>query len=354
MAPDPQLCTVGTKTWAENERTTSIVFVNTINQHVTNVQEDFETKAHSQKAYAVSQDVPWSEAEFRNDKSIVYLRYAQHSISIFTMNLGMSCTLPPTPRDTSISTQVCMQISASLAIFSTDFAELRGQICSLRLLSMVTGVQVDNFEIVSLAEKGPAVMRLFLFHIHIVNLNTSYQNRHVIRLDMHLSNPLSSICLCLQAMFLQLIETWTDFLSGNKIAILGATVHFAIKTRSWRLLDVDRNAIVAMPQRCSHDRNWNQTYKFFVRFQDIINNKDSMLDFSSNKGLFSRMCVVSARYNQAVNFSRNEANTLLALDQLLASPLRSASRDSLASGGPTPIEIRQPYSHESEAIMLYR
>jgi len=75
--------------------------------------------------------------------------------------------------------------------------------------------------------------------------------------------------------------------------------------------------------------DWNQTAKFFVRSQDAVQNGDSMLAFSANTGLFSRMCVISTRYARAAYCSMNETGMLHAMDRLFGMPLRTASNGSI-------------------------
>ena len=77
ISADAEICLIASQTWAQGQRTASKIFVDTIEQHASHVREDFEINFNSRKAYMVAQDVPWSEAEFQNDKSISYLRYAQ-------------------------------------------------------------------------------------------------------------------------------------------------------------------------------------------------------------------------------------------------------------------------------------
>jgi len=77
VASDPQLCKMASETWAQRQKSASLAFQDSIATHASIARENFAINPSSRKAFVVAQDVPWSEAEFRNDKSLTYLRYPQ-------------------------------------------------------------------------------------------------------------------------------------------------------------------------------------------------------------------------------------------------------------------------------------
>jgi len=77
VASDEQMCTLASGSWAVQQRTASLSFVQSLRTHTARVRENYHINTKSRKAYVVSQDVPWSEAEFENDPSLSYLQYPQ-------------------------------------------------------------------------------------------------------------------------------------------------------------------------------------------------------------------------------------------------------------------------------------
>jgi len=51
--------------------------VQALRTHTARVRDNYHINEKSRKAFVVSQDVPWSEAEFPNDLSLSYLQYPQ-------------------------------------------------------------------------------------------------------------------------------------------------------------------------------------------------------------------------------------------------------------------------------------
>ena len=253
--------------------------------------------------------------------------YVQHSISIFAVRMGMVETLQATPREGCITLRVSMHVSTELELFGDAFVGRRRQIYSL--LSTVTGVDFSDIELQSVETASAARMRVFTVEMYVVNLKTAYHNRYVIRLGAHFSNPTSNVRLRMQDMFSQLTQTWGGLAAGHELAILKATVHFPTRAQRRRLLRVLHASHPALPRRRVQGTDWNQTAKFFVRSQDPVDNGDSMLAFSATTGLFSRMCVISARYDRAAYCSMNETAMLHAMDRLFDIPLRTASNGSI-------------------------
>jgi len=77
IPPDPTLCESASQSWAQAQRAESMAFVTDMDTHTANVRQAFGIVSDAQMAFMVSQDVPWSEAEFRNDKSLSLLQYPQ-------------------------------------------------------------------------------------------------------------------------------------------------------------------------------------------------------------------------------------------------------------------------------------
>ena len=77
IPPDPTLCESASQSWAQAQRAESMAFVTDMDTHAANVRQAFGIVSDAQMAFMVSQDVPWSEAEFRNDKSLSLLQYPQ-------------------------------------------------------------------------------------------------------------------------------------------------------------------------------------------------------------------------------------------------------------------------------------
>ena len=77
VASDEQMCTLASGSWAVQQCTASLSFVQALRTHTARVRENYHINTKSRKAYVVSQDVPWSEAEFENDPSLSYLQYPQ-------------------------------------------------------------------------------------------------------------------------------------------------------------------------------------------------------------------------------------------------------------------------------------
>jgi len=82
IAPDADVNGLASATWAQAQRTASMSFVDAMRTHATSVRDKFRINAKTRKAYVVSQDVPWSEAEFRNDPSLSLLQYPQVRVSV--------------------------------------------------------------------------------------------------------------------------------------------------------------------------------------------------------------------------------------------------------------------------------
>jgi len=88
VAPDEQMGTLAAGSWAAQQRTASLSFVQALRTHTTRVRDHYHINAKSRKAFVVSQDVPWSEAEFANDPSLSYLQYPQ---VCFTAHFSVFC-----------------------------------------------------------------------------------------------------------------------------------------------------------------------------------------------------------------------------------------------------------------------
>jgi len=114
---DPDLCSNTAATWAQRQRSPSRVFVQNMVTHANSVRQHFGIDCTSRKSYVISHDVPWSEAEFRNNRAMSRLQYPQHSISIFAVQLGREKTESQQGLVKSVMLLVSMQISADLAIF---------------------------------------------------------------------------------------------------------------------------------------------------------------------------------------------------------------------------------------------
>ena len=77
VASDAQMCTLASESWAAQQRTASVLFVQALRTHTSRVRDNYHINAKSSKAFVVSQDVPWSDSEFANDPSLSYLQYLQ-------------------------------------------------------------------------------------------------------------------------------------------------------------------------------------------------------------------------------------------------------------------------------------
>jgi hypothetical protein len=77
IAPDADVNGFASETWAQAQRTASVSFVDAVRTHTGTVRNNFHINAKSRQAFVVSQDVPWSEDEFRNDPSLSHLQYPQ-------------------------------------------------------------------------------------------------------------------------------------------------------------------------------------------------------------------------------------------------------------------------------------
>jgi hypothetical protein len=92
---DPTLCGSASHSWAQAQRAESVAFVNDMNTHAANVRRAFGVVSDAQMAFIISQDVPWSEAEFRNDQSISLLQYPQVLLdALCVLALGALPALP--------------------------------------------------------------------------------------------------------------------------------------------------------------------------------------------------------------------------------------------------------------------
>jgi len=81
IAPDADVNAFASATWAQAQRTASVSFVDDVRTHTGSVRDHFHINSKTRQAFVVSQDVPWSEDEFRNDPSLSHLQYPQVQIS---------------------------------------------------------------------------------------------------------------------------------------------------------------------------------------------------------------------------------------------------------------------------------
>ena len=220
-----------------------------------------------------------------------------------------------------ITLTLSVHVSKNLVIFGDSAVNRRLQISNM--LSGVIGVKADNINVQALAppDAGLSLMLIDIV-VTIPFYKSSYQEQRVRRLTLSLSRPETAVRTRVDSMFAQMIQSWSpDFVSGNKFVVFGASVIFphtvSGMTGNRRLLGT-----TAPPPR---DDTWNQTSQFFVRSYDAIDNSDSMLAFASENGLFSRMCIFSARYSLASYCTLSEQDNLKIIQTLLSEPLREAS-----------------------------
>jgi len=322
IASDRELCRLGAASWAQRQRTSSRAFVDNIATHASNVRERFRVDASLRKSYVISHDIPWSEAEFRNDAGLSYLQYPQHSISIFAVTVAVSTPAAPLADRESIALFVSMQVSASLAFFAERTAGGREQVC--QIVSFVTGVRVNGIEIEQGDEEIGAEMREFVLVLRIPYYNSPQQNWHVQRLSAHLSNPTTQITLRLHAMLQERIKTWPSYTPGSRLEIVRAMAHFTSDVYNRRLLATPAT------RRSAADTAHNQTTSFLVRSYDAIENSDSMLSFWSVAGHSSRMLVLTVRYSLASYCFIDEIGNMQAIEQQLAPAILSASNYTIA------------------------
>ena len=74
---DEQINNFASGSWAQSQRTASLSFVQAIRAHSNQIRNRYHVNTKNRKAFVVSQDVPWSEAEFVNDPTLSYLQYPQ-------------------------------------------------------------------------------------------------------------------------------------------------------------------------------------------------------------------------------------------------------------------------------------
>ena len=330
--PDEEICNLASETWAQAQRTASMSSVHAVSTHANRVRGNYSIDAKTRQAFLISQDVPWSEAEFINDASLSYLQYPQHSISIFSVNLHIADHTRPVSAQ-RITLSISTRLSENLALFSNYDAQVRiVRIQQVRsVISTVTGVHIDNIEL-----RPDITHTLLAIVLSIPHHKSPYQEQRVRRLGEHLLRPGTNVRVRVEAMFAQVIETWLpDYQIGSEFAILGATVQVhdtpagtpSPSMHRRRLLEesLPTTAPVSASTRRTEKLSWNHTSTFFVRSYDQTQNSDTMLDFSSTGGLFSRMCVISFRYSLALYGLQNEAQNLQAIDTRLTGPLRLAS-----------------------------
>jgi hypothetical protein len=277
--------------------------------------------ASLRKSYVISHNIPWSEAEFRNETALSYLQYPQHSISIFAVNIGVPTAPAPLLYAENIALLVSMRVSASLAFFAQAAASHREQVC--QIMSFVTGVRVDGIEIQLRDAEIGAEMSEFMLVLRIPYHNSPYQDWHVHRLSAHFSSPTTQIRLRLHAMLQESMEAWAIYTPGSRLEIVGAIAQFPSGLYNRRLL-------VAPATRRTADTASNQTTSFFVRSYDAIENSDSMLSFWSIPGNFSRMLVFTVRYSLASYCFVDEIDNIQGIEQRLAPAIRSASNYTVA------------------------
>jgi len=336
IATDPDLCNNVAETWAQYQQNPSRKFVRDIATHASNVRRHFRVDEISRKAYVISHDVPWSQAELDNNEAFSRLQYPQHSISIFAIKLDMQTSVSPAPNIQNILLYISMRISVDLAFFSETAMSNRAQICGI--LSSVTGVHANNIEILP-GEYIGATMMQFILVLHIPWIRSSYQNRYVRQLTTHLSNPKTHISMRLQAMFDQRIASWALHTTNSSLEIVQVQADFPNDIHSRRLLSTpDINVSSSTPSHgpprvspSSQSNTKNEATKFFVRSYDRIENSDSMLAFWSTAGQFSRMVVFTLRYSLTAYCFMDELQNLKAIDKVLAVAIDSASNSSVAS-----------------------
>ena len=329
IAVDPDLCTNTAGTWAQHQRLSSRGFVESIRAHANSVRQRFDIDGTSRKSYVISHDIPWSEAEFRNNKAISHLQYPQHSISMFAFKLGLTGPTLPLPRDNSVMLAVSMKISTDLAFFSEHTVQNRAQICGI--MAAVTGVDSGNIEIIPGETDVTRGMVEFMLVLRFPWARSPFQTLHVRRLGVHFSSPQTKIRLRVQAMFDVVVPTWTLYRTNSSLQIVHAIANFpddvpGVPHR--RLLStVEQTASRAIPAIVS--AQGNQTTKFFVRSYDAVENSDNMLDFWSTDGQFSRMLVFTLRYDLDTYCVVEELKTLQDMERLLSPAIRLASNQTV-------------------------
>ena len=326
IAVDPDLCTSTAGTWAEHQRLPSRGFVQSISAHADSVRQRFDIDGASRKSYVISHDIPWSEAEFRNNRAISHLQYPQHSISMFAFKLGLTGPALPLPRDKSVMLAVSMQISADLAFFSEHTVQNRAQICGI--MAAVTGVDIGNIEILPGETNVTRGMVEFMLVLRFPWARSPFQTLHVRRLSAHFSSPQTKIRLRVQAMFDAVMQTWTLYRTNSSLHIVQAIANFPDDMPGRRLLStMEQTASRAIPASVS--AQGNQTTKFFVRSYDAVENSDNMLDFWSTDGQFSRMLVFTLRYSLSTYCVIEELQTLQDIEHLLGPAIRLASNQTV-------------------------
>jgi len=329
IAVDPDLCTNTAGTWAQHQRVPSRGFVESIRAHANSVRQRFDIDGTSRKSYVISHDIPWSEAEFRNNRAISHLQYPQHSISMFAFKLGLNGPPLPLPRDKSVMLAVSMQISADLAFFSEHAVQNRAQVCGI--MAAVTGVDIDNIEILPGETNVTRGVVEFMLVLRFPWTQSPFQTLHVRRLGAHFSRPQTEIRLRAQAMFDVVVQTWTLHRTNSSLQIVQAIAKFPDDVpgvpRRRLLGTVGKTASSAMPATAS--THGNQTTKFFVRSYDAVENSDTMLDFWSTDGQFSRMLVFTLRYDLHTYCVIEELQTLQDIEHLLSPAIRLASNQTV-------------------------
>ena len=86
---DEQINNFALGSWAQNQRTASLSFVQAIRAHSNQIRNRYHVNTKNRKAFVVSQDVPWSEAEFVNNPTLSYLQYPQ----VFAAKMKFAQTL---------------------------------------------------------------------------------------------------------------------------------------------------------------------------------------------------------------------------------------------------------------------
>ena len=322
IAADTELCRLGAVTWAQRQRTSSHAFVDSMGTHANRVRERFRIDGSLRKSYVISHDIPWSEAEFRNDAALSYLQYPQHSISIFAVKIGGATAPALLPHARNIALLVLMRVSASLAFFAQAAASDREQVC--RIVSFVTGVRVSDIEIQPGDEETGPEMHDFTLVLRTPYHNSQYQNWHVHRLIAHISRPTTQIRLRLQAMLEESMQAWPAYTPSSRLEIVRAMAHFPSGV-------VPSRRLLATPAvRRTGNTALNRTTSFFVRSNDAIENSDSMLLFWSIAGNFSRMLVFTLRYSLRSYCLEDEITNMHVIEHQLAPAIRSASNHTIA------------------------
>jgi len=233
IAADPDLYSNVAETWAQYQQNPSREFVRNIATHASNVRRHFRVDGISRKAFVISHNVPWSQAELDNNEAFSRLQYPQHSISIFAIKLDLQPSVSPKPQNENILRYISMQISADLAFFSETAMSNRAEICGI--MSSVTGVHAKNIEILSGEHVGAGMMQ-FILVLHVPWIRSSYQNRYVHQLTTHSSNPKTHISMRLQAMFDQRITSWALYTTNSSLEIVQVQVDFPNEIQRRRLL----------------------------------------------------------------------------------------------------------------------